>query len=195
MITEILAKSRPPKDFSGVIGIASELFDGAVRDLHYPLTPSFSFDGLQDLVSEFALIRDQFGMDKVTKLTIHGHGKRVFFEQADGSSKAVIALQMGADNIQSVNVDTAVPQLEKIGKYMDPDGEVALRHCFAGSADAIMPKIAKAFGCKVSGEIMLDNLSPALTSIQNAGLRLQRRNPAVGLGRRIFFPDGSSKME
>ena len=188
MLSDVLAKSRPTKRFSGVKGVASELFDGAVRTAHHPLTPEFAFKDMKNFLIGLRLVTKTWNIDKIQTLYIHGHGVKY----ADG-----VALEMGDDHLHPSTINGFVPAFKTVGNYMDSNGEVKFLHCFAGAGEHIMPKLSKAAGCKVSGEIKLNNLSPVLTPIQNTLGRIVTgdKGDHVRAGVKTYDPDGTVTLE
>lgn len=179
MKTSVLAKSRPSSRVGSLGGVVSEDFDGAIRSLHYPMTPEVIFGSIKDLRFGLEVELKKLRKDRITLLSIHGHGVRY----TDG-----VAIEMGDDTLHHSTIDAHSVELGKIGRLMAPDGMVDLLHCFAGSAWNLMPKLAKYFGVRVRGENELNNLSPVLAPAQNLLLRAAGGEAAVRTGRTIYSP-------
>ncbi len=188
MLEDILAKSVRSDRRSGVLGNLGEDFDFAARTLHYPLTPEVRFSSIKELRTGIALSLKQLRQDKVKTLSIHGHGTKY----SNG-----VAIEMGDDILHHSTVYRYAVELKKIGEMMAQDGHVIFLHCFAGAAKQLMPQLTKLLGVPVSGEVRLNNLSPALTPIQNLigvgsqkmeGVPVSEVEKIVGAGMKTYLP-------
>ncbi len=179
MKTAVLAKSRPSSRVDSLGGVMGEDFDGAIRSLHYPLTPEVSFGSIKELRTGLEVVLKKLHKDRISLLSIHGHGARY----TDG-----VAIEMGDDILHHSTIDTHSVELAKIGRLMAPDGMVDLLHCFAGSAWNLIPKMARHLGVRVRGENELNNLTPVLVPAQTLLLKVIGSEIGVRTGRTIYSP-------